>query len=257
MKTVLILVIFLSVDVWAGNSVGNGGDNVAQEFTNLARLAVKNLSAVEISVQDQKNLEKIKAGIESVHVSSEKQLFLNQKEVNAINRPSKLEIIVSRGRWKELKSEKVQTRVALVLHEYLGVMGLDDQQYALSEKLMSFLTPTGLADFDAQASYLKMVGELQSLFWESEHDVPLTEQQICLFSGEIKGRVQILKEFSEDHPNWFRTDKIQKYVQELIEVSSGLQDQCLAVQKDYAKLEQLCVRGEDQSGYLTMLLWKQ
>jgi len=256
MKTVLILVIFLSLNVWAGNSVGNGGDDVAQEFTTLARLAVKNLSAVKTSAADQKNIEKIQTALESVHVSSEKQLFLNGKEVDAINQPTKLEIAVSRSRWKELKDEKIQTRIALVLHEYLGVVGLDDQHYALSEKLMGYLTPTGFADFDAQASYLKMASVLQALFWDAEHDVPLTEKQICLFSGEIKSRVQILTEFSEDHPNWFRSEKIQKYIQGLNEVSLGLQDQCLVDQKDYTKLEQLAARGEDQSGYLAMLLWK-
>jgi hypothetical protein len=256
MKMILTMVFLFSISTYAGNSVENGGDSVVQEFTNLARLAVKNLSGLKLADDDQKNLDKIKAGLESVQVSSQPTLFLDKKEVNAINVPSKMEITVSRHLWKDLKNEKIQDRIALVLHEYLDVIGLQDQHYALSNALMHVLTPKGFADYDAQNSYLKMASDIQALFWTCAQDEFYSVKEGCLFAGQVKSRVQILNQFTADHPGWFRSGAVDKYMTALTQVSEGLQAQCKADLVDHKQIETFCSRGEDQSQYLPDLVWK-
>lgn len=121
-----------------GNLVGNSGDPYTAEFRFIARSILKQFKAGELRPGDidTKQLENI---IESAVVTSKKDLFLwndrlqRSVEVDAINYfPNFLWIEISRSRWKAL--QVTEHKKALVLHEYLMLMGVPDKTYAVSSR---------------------------------------------------------------------------------------------------------------------------
>lgn len=133
MKTKLLLLILLllttatTVFASAGNELGNGGDLVAQEFIAAGRKLAEELRRKpDPRIPDA---EKFAAAVEAVKVSTAESLTLHGNEVDAINFPQDQHIDVSRSRWRESTPGK---RASLVLHEYLGVMGVDDGHYQIS-----------------------------------------------------------------------------------------------------------------------------
>jgi hypothetical protein len=54
--------------------------------------------------------------------------------------------MVSRDRWATLRqTTETITRFNLVLHEYLGIMGFDDSQYRISQKLIQAMSPSNFS----------------------------------------------------------------------------------------------------------------
>jgi len=69
--------------------------------------------------------------ITNTHVdSTEGRLFLNGVLKDAINYPTQNKIVFNRLAWRDLSGER--NRFLFVLHEYLGIMGLDDSRYTVS-----------------------------------------------------------------------------------------------------------------------------
>jgi hypothetical protein len=111
----------------SGNELGNGGDYVAQQFIAGGRELVTRLREHPDSrIPDVNALEK---AVERVKVTSAGSLSLHGAEVDAINFPSDDHIDVNRARWQESAADK---RVALVLHEYLGILQVNDLHYEVS-----------------------------------------------------------------------------------------------------------------------------
>ncbi|MEK2690389.1 hypothetical protein [Bdellovibrio sp. GT3] len=124
--------ILLSLAAQAGpRVVGNGGDHVSLEFVELARQVYYKILYSEHKDFDVDSLE---AAIASTKIqSTDEQLILDGVPKDAINYPSQKRIIFNRKAWSQMNLE---LRSLLVLHEYLGVMGINDSTYSVSTRLL-------------------------------------------------------------------------------------------------------------------------
>jgi hypothetical protein len=128
-----------SLSVWAasprdGIDRGNGGDEYSQEFVAIGYELVESLMKEPLAGVDAKML------LEAVEItkvkSTSQRLVLRGQEVSAINDPRTAPptILVNQGAWDRMATE-AHKRVFLVLHEYLGIMGVDDSNYQVSLRL--------------------------------------------------------------------------------------------------------------------------
>lgn len=120
-----------------GTDVGNGGSLPAQEFIATALKISEMLNETPESIVSTKFKADFKNLILNVTVLATDRLFLNGEEVSAINYPAKHLIKVSLPRWNQIYY--LQERVPLVLHEYLGLMGLNDYNYQMTNQIIPYL----------------------------------------------------------------------------------------------------------------------
>lgn len=137
MKLLLILTFLFSVETYAvggGSEIGNGGDGVVMEVSIIAtRISTYALSSPNQDV----NLQTLGAAISSTKIeSTSDELFLAGEVKDAINYPKEKRIVFNRHRWSQLAP---QAKASLVLHEYLGVMGIKDDKYQISKEIVSNL----------------------------------------------------------------------------------------------------------------------
>ncbi len=129
MKAIFFLLSFvISLGALAGNEHGNGGDGYALEFMALGRKAA---GEVRLHPDPRISEDSLRKAIETTNVTTKERLELQGVEVDAINYPEQKRIELNRSRWKEYGLDQ---KAALVLHEYLGVIGLDDSKYEISGK---------------------------------------------------------------------------------------------------------------------------
>ncbi len=140
----------VTVQARAGNGVGNGGDIAALEFTWLARIALRRLELSNLVADDLVTIEKLKAAIESTRIVFVEELVLLEQAVDAINYPSVALIQVRRGAWERMKHSTPTTRLAFVIHEYLGIAEVDDHQYKTSKKLVELMFGERSSDIASQ-----------------------------------------------------------------------------------------------------------
>ncbi len=115
--------------------IGNGGDTYALQFVTFAQNILLYLQNSNIKGLDTEALSQV---IEKTHVeSTTKELKLNGLEKDAINYPSENRIIFNRTRWTAMVMDE---RLALVLHEYLGLLGVEDASYKYSRLLLKDMT---------------------------------------------------------------------------------------------------------------------
>lgn len=124
---ILLLLLGTAISALAGNELGNGGDLVAQEFIAAGRKLVQRLR--ETPDARIPEVDQLAEAVEKVKVTSAGSLTLHGAEVDAINYPEEREIDVSRPRWEAANPEK---RASLVLHEYLGILQVNDLHYEIS-----------------------------------------------------------------------------------------------------------------------------
>lgn len=142
MKVILFITFFfISSFAFAGWENGNAGDTYAAEFILTARdlhLRLKLLPQSELGTLD---LEKFLGTILGTTVrTQDKVIYADGHEVEAINYPQQKLILLSRSYWRENRSTgRTMARFVFVLHEYLGLMKIDDSQYRLSERLVSLM----------------------------------------------------------------------------------------------------------------------
>jgi hypothetical protein len=147
MKTItvgwFVIMSLFFTNSYAGDGVGNGGDGLAAEFILTAKDAFRILKNKPESAQ-YLDLDKLSMAIANTKVSSSKEpLILNGIEVDAINYPRRQLIVINRARWLDLRhSNRTLTRFNLVVHEYLGIMGIDDHQYNISESIVKIMNPS-------------------------------------------------------------------------------------------------------------------
>jgi hypothetical protein len=133
----IIFILIPSSTVFAGGVTSSGGDSVAAEFTMIGRHVAEILKThPQLGV----SARKFARTIDRTFVISLKNTVLNGYEVEAINYPGLKKIEVNRKRWIEHKDDP-QHRYALVTHEFLGIMGIDDKKYQISYKLFSIPGP--------------------------------------------------------------------------------------------------------------------
>lgn len=127
LKILLTLILsIISVKSFAqGSVVGNGGDGIAIQFRNLARAISENLQSTSVLSPEQ--LKNFSNSVVQADIQTEDRLFLNSKEVDAINYPTLQKITISRSRWL-LTSRATSAAVSLVFHEFLGLQNIRDDQ---------------------------------------------------------------------------------------------------------------------------------
>lgn len=138
--SMLVLFGLLFKNVYAGDGVGNGGDGLAAEFILTAKDAFRILQN-KPEVTQFLSLDKLSMAIANTKVSSTKEpLILNGVEVDAINYPDQQLIKINRLRWMDLRdSNRTLTRFNLVIHEYLGMIGINDHQYSISQSIVKLM----------------------------------------------------------------------------------------------------------------------
>lgn len=119
----------------AGGIDAGGGDAYAAEFVGLAHQLVDMATELEDSPVDA---DELKAAIRETEVQTLDKVFLNGIEKDAVNFPSRKLIELSRSRWDEIQDD-VLRRYRLVLHEYLGILKMNDEDYQISSKFINSL----------------------------------------------------------------------------------------------------------------------
>jgi hypothetical protein len=146
MKTLFISVsIFCltSISVFArdkGFDSGNAGDAFSAEFLFSARDVLQRLEILERSGERLTDTSKLRSAIETTKVVSQDRVYLDGLERDAVNYPAQNLIILGRERWKALRApSETRARLILVAHEFLWIMGVDDTNFAQSQKIMDRL----------------------------------------------------------------------------------------------------------------------
>jgi hypothetical protein len=125
-KILLALFILQSSQTFAdvGHDQGNGGDIYALHFVGIATNVVNFL-------QNNGNIKfdyrLLKDAVENTKVeSTDSNLYIKGIPKDAINFPTEKRIIFNRKRWDVIPASE---KPALVVHEYLGILGINDSTY--------------------------------------------------------------------------------------------------------------------------------
>lgn len=135
-RSLLLCLIFaysfqLSASIGLGHDQGNGGDLFAAEFVKTGEWLLRLL---RYQGEHSIDLDLLESVIEHSSVeSTDKRLRLNDTPKDAINYPQQKRILFDRRRWKKMDKGE---RAVLVLHEYLGLMKVENASYAFSKELL-------------------------------------------------------------------------------------------------------------------------
>lgn len=121
-----------------GPASSGGGDIAVAEFNKLS----KNLSIIFLDEDTHTDSgfepSKFKESIEVTKVTSATSLFLGTQVVDAINNPDDKTIQINQERWLALKWDE---KIKLQIHEFLGILRIEDKQYELSSQLTQVALP--------------------------------------------------------------------------------------------------------------------
>lgn len=123
---------------FAGGETGNGGDSIAIEFSSIAYTTLAMIQSNNNLFPEFKAVD-LRQAIFQTELVTIDRLYLNGVEKDAINYPLGKKIEISRIRWNECGNDYVR-KSSLVFHEYLGIMGVDDSGYNISERLFSSIS---------------------------------------------------------------------------------------------------------------------
>lgn len=145
MKFIIRILLIFSISIATharslDGTEGHGGDRIAAEFVIMAKNAVYYLQKKVLSQELQQKVLLIKKGIETTTVNSKETLFLDGKQVDAINYPDQKSIMVARDRWFDRKEQSLAILTyTIILHEYLGIARVDDTKYQYSTALIDLI----------------------------------------------------------------------------------------------------------------------
>lgn len=144
----LLMGLALSTASYAEQGTRGGGDQVAYEFAVAANRLLKLFQENESLRQlvPQLRVEALEEATRTVQLESRDRLFLEKREVDAINYPVEKRIEVSAARWNGNKKSGI-SRLSLVAHEYMGILGIDDENYKVSYQISGWFYANGLGDF--------------------------------------------------------------------------------------------------------------
>ncbi|MBS1971907.1 MAG: hypothetical protein JSU04_16470 [Bdellovibrionales bacterium] len=142
-KFLVLFTALLSCQTFAavGWDHGNAGDSYAAEFIMTAKDLVVHLKTLPSTELKQVNLALLIGAIETTTVRSEDQvIYKDGREVEAVNDPDQQLIVVNRSIWRTRRADtETIHRYTFVLHEYLGIMRIDDEQYKVSGPIVALL----------------------------------------------------------------------------------------------------------------------
>lgn len=131
-KILCIILVLMPAFSFAGPRViGGGGDAYALQFVAVAQKLVDRFQEYPM---EGIQVEDLKAAVESTVVESTDQLLtLNGVPKDAINYPATQKIIFNRARWVAISEKEKE---ALVLHEYLGILEVENGDYKISKGIL-------------------------------------------------------------------------------------------------------------------------
>lgn len=142
-KIILLFTTLLSLPTFAvtGWDHGNAGDSYAAEFIMTAKDLVLRLKTLPSTELKEINLALLIGAIETTTVrSDDKVIYKDGLEVEAVNDPDQGLIVVNRNIWRTRRADSETIhRYTFVLHEYLGIMRINDEQYKVSGPLVALL----------------------------------------------------------------------------------------------------------------------
>lgn len=138
MKKIISTILCVSTLAFAGHDQGGGGETEALKF---AMIASRALSIVQ---ENQSKFPEVSASLfqnaikqTKIQITNE-ELQLNGEKKDAINYPEQSLIKVNRFAFRALTSNSV-AQIALVVHEYLGILSIDDSNYFISSRVGGIL----------------------------------------------------------------------------------------------------------------------
>jgi hypothetical protein len=139
MKHLSILAFFLPFTaLGSGTDIGRGGDSIALDFKSVATYDVALLRQHAADLGSIVNVDQLENVIAGAQLSTQDHVFLGDVEKDAVNFSAPDRIVIGAARWIQLPLNDAR-KDALVLHEYVSLMGIDDSGYAVSGKLLTFL----------------------------------------------------------------------------------------------------------------------
>ena len=124
---------------------GGGGDEFALSFVSLGNAIVGFFENLELGrAFPEVKVDELRRAVAETRVESREVLLLRGAEVDAINYAADRLIQLSRKRWGEQRESDPSNLYPLVLHEYLGIMGVPDSNYEISSRFKRWLADNGL-----------------------------------------------------------------------------------------------------------------
>lgn len=134
MKIFLVALAMIGLPQYASANakvVGNGGDEYSVEFTQLAHELTDWLAANRKLLPKSFSMQAYRTALKTTQVeSTDEPLSLNGATKDALNFPAQKRILFNRAAWNRILS--LPRKKALVFHEYLGILGIDDSRYQIS-----------------------------------------------------------------------------------------------------------------------------
>ncbi len=123
----------LGAEAGAGNGTGTGGDGPSSEFVSLGNEVLNRLQEIPMEGVDTVAYS---TALKGTKVVSYETLELDGRPVDAINYPKANPPLIelSKKGWEAFGND-LFAKKKLVLHEYLGIMGLNDANYQISQTL--------------------------------------------------------------------------------------------------------------------------
>ncbi|OQW48825.1 MAG: hypothetical protein A4S09_13585 [Proteobacteria bacterium SG_bin7] len=148
MKRLLIIFSLLASNVTHAGREGGAGDSAEIEFKSIGRAISSKLHdelAGKLPGVDALKFQNAVA--ETQVIMTSRYLQKDGRKREALNFPNEKKIEVNRPNWTKLAPVR---KAILVLHEYLGILGLEGESYEISSTLTSIMT---------EKSILKLVSD--------------------------------------------------------------------------------------------------
>lgn len=124
-----------------GGWISGGGDGVAAEFVSMGYRIQEYLALINKEdgspLQKQVSEVQFKRAVETTRVETKDRLELNGERKDAINYPELQRVEVARDGWWGLSEPN---KLALVFHEYLGILKMDDSNYRITRLFLESMT---------------------------------------------------------------------------------------------------------------------
>lgn len=127
-----------------GNDGGSGGDTYAKEFEMLGRALYKTFDQHQnhpLFVKWHLKPSLFELAINTTLLRSEdgSTVILDNYEVDGINYQNRRLIVINQDRWKQ---KTLLQKLELVLHEYLGILGIEKGNYIVTNEFTDFIVET-------------------------------------------------------------------------------------------------------------------
>jgi hypothetical protein len=134
MKRLFLMIVLFGCALGADQGRG-GGDQIGLEFTGLAHTIVDILEKKTAGEFPEVRVSDFKKAIAQTKVIVLEKTYARGVETDASNNGVDL-IEVSRTRWKN-SEYTLNKRLQIVFHEYLGILGLERDNYNISSRFLS------------------------------------------------------------------------------------------------------------------------